>query len=107
MVAESLLHHAPKDQDAFLGQIDAMVPGIGAPSSAPIASDSPAVGKSLGELNLRSRTGASVIAIMRNGDRLLMPSGKEMVLADDVLVLVGTHPAIRQAKDLLRNINSH
>lgn len=107
MVAESLLHHAPKDQDAFLGQIDAMVPGIGAPSSAPIASDSPAVGKSLGELNLRSRTGASVIAIMRNGDRLLMPSGKEMVLADDVLVLVGTHPAIRQAKDLLRNINFH
>jgi len=78
------------------------VPGIGAPTSAPVEAASIVSGKTLGELNLRSETGASVIAIMRGNDRLLMPSGKEMIQAGDVLVLVGTHESILKAKEVLR-----
>jgi K+/H+ antiporter YhaU regulatory subunit KhtT len=35
-----------------------------------------------------------------------MPSGKETLQAGDTLVLVGTHEAIAQAKELLRKMGS-
>ncbi len=102
MVAEALSSHAPKNQEVFLEQINAVVPGIGAPSSIAIDPASTAVGKTLAELNLRSKTGCSVIAITRDGERLLMPAGRQMVQAKDVLVLVGTQDAVSQAKELLQ-----
>jgi K+/H+ antiporter YhaU regulatory subunit KhtT len=83
-------------------QVNTMVPGIGAPESVPVPAGCAAVGKTLGELNLRSRVGANVIAIMRGTDRHLMPGGKEMLKAGDVLVLVGTQQAVRQAKEALQ-----
>jgi CPA2 family monovalent cation:H+ antiporter-2 len=102
MVAEALSSHAPKSQEVFLEQISSVVPGIGAPSSSVIAPESQAVGKTLAELNLRSRTGCSVIAITRGNDRLLMPAGRETIQAGDTLVLVGTQEAVAQSKKLLQ-----
>ncbi len=102
MVAEALSSHAPKNQEVFLEQISAVVPGIGAPTSTTIDPESLAVGKTLAELNLRSQTGCSVIAITRNGERILMPAGRQAVQAGDVLVLVGTQEAVAQAKALLQ-----
>jgi CPA2 family monovalent cation:H+ antiporter-2 len=102
MVAEALSSHAPKNQDVFLEQINTVVPGIGAPSSFTIERDSPVAGKTLGELNLRTKSGASIIAITRGNERMLMPSGKETLQAGDVLVLVGTQEAVFVAKGLLR-----
>jgi len=102
MVAEALSSRAPKNQDVFLEQINAVVPGIGAPTSMLLEPDSPAAGKSLGELNLRTKSGASIIAISRGNERVLMPSGKEILREGDVLVLVGTHEAVFLAKGLLR-----
>ncbi|HJT24166.1 MAG TPA: TrkA C-terminal domain-containing protein, partial [bacterium] len=102
MVAEALSHHAPKNQDALMEEINTIAPGIGAPTSVSLSADSPAAGKKLGELNLRLLTGASVIAISRGDERLLMPSGKETLRAGDTLVLVGTQEAIFLAKGLLR-----
>ena len=96
---------AEEIQQAFavlLEEINSVVPGIGAPSSIVIQPGSPAAGKTLAELNLRSLTGASVIALTRGGDRHLMPAGKELVQAGDTLVLVGTQEAVGMAKDLLR-----
>lgn len=60
----------------------------------------PAAGKTLAELNLRGLTGATVIAITRGGVGIL-PTGKEPLQADDVLVLAGTHDAVEAARDLL------
>jgi CPA2 family monovalent cation:H+ antiporter-2 len=102
MVAEALSRHAPQNQETFLEQIDSIAPGIGAPTYFALSADSPAAGKKLKELNLRLLTGASVIAIIRGEERLLMPSGKETVQAGDTLVLVGTQEAIFLAKGLLR-----
>ena len=106
MVTQALSHHVTENPDALMEQVSHMVPGIGAPQSVPIGTDSPAVGKTLGELNIRSQLGASVIAIMRNQDRFLMPSGKETVQAGDILVMVGTHQAIRQSRELLQKSDS-
>lgn len=101
MVTQALSRHVNESQEEVMEHVSQMVPGIGVPQSVSIDDNSPAVGKTLGELNIRSRIGASVIAIMRNQERLLMPSGKETVQAGDKLVLVGTHQAVRQAKELL------
>lgn len=101
MMAQAISQREPEKREEAMEQINTMVPGIGAPESVPIPAGCIAVGKTLGELNLRSRVGANVIAIMRGNDRHLMPGGKEMLKAGDVLVLVGTQQAIRQAKEAL------
>ena len=103
MVAETLSRHAPKNQDVLMEEINTIAPGIGAPTSVVLPADSPANGKKLSDLNLRLLTGASVIAISRGDERLLMPSGKEALQAGDTLVLVGTQEAIFLAKGILRN----
>jgi CPA2 family monovalent cation:H+ antiporter-2 len=102
MMAQAISQRAPEKREEAMEQVNTMVPGIGAPESVPVPAGCAAVGKTLGELNLRSRVGANVIAIMRGTDRHLMPGGKEMLKAGDVLVLVGTQQAVRQAKEALQ-----
>jgi CPA2 family monovalent cation:H+ antiporter-2 len=79
-----------------------MAPGIGAPTSMKMDPSCPSVGKKLSELNLRLLTGANIIAITRDNERILMPSGKETLQEGDTLVLVGTHEAVFLAKGLIR-----
>ena len=51
---------------------------------------SPAVGKTLAELNLRGLTGATVLAIRRGEEAVLVPSGHERLMVGDVLAVAGT-----------------
>jgi CPA2 family monovalent cation:H+ antiporter-2 len=102
MMTQAISHREPEKREAVLEQVNTMVPGIGAPQSLPIDAQSPAVGKSLADLNLRSKTGASVIALMRAQERYLMPAGQETLQAGDILVLVGTQQAIKSAKELVQ-----
>jgi len=105
MVTQAISQNEPEQREEVLEQVNNMIPGMGAPSSIPVSHDSSAVGKTLGELNFRS-AGANVIAIMRDQERFLMPSLKEVIRVNDTLVLVGTHQAIRQAKELLQKSQS-
>lgn len=59
------------------------------------------VGKTIGELNLRSKTDATIIAIVRKGTTITTPSAKDMLQAGDTLVITGTHKAVDLAFDLL------
>lgn len=63
--------------------------------------DSPAVGKTLIELSIRPRTGASVIALTRKGVTESNPSLKRKLEGGDVLVLLGNRDQIRRAIGLL------
>jgi CPA2 family monovalent cation:H+ antiporter-2 len=81
--------------------VHAVLPGIGDPAAFVIASGTPAVGKTLKELNLRGLTGATVIAIDRRSDRVVLPTADEVLHAGDVLVLAGTHEAVASAMRLL------
>lgn len=65
-------------------------------------SSSGAVGQSLADLNLRGRSGATVLAISRYGEDIVVPAAGERLQAGDVLALAGSHDAIESAKDLLR-----
>jgi len=63
--------------------------------------DSPAVGKTLAELDLREKTRALVIATVRHGVHTLGPGPEFRLEAGDVLVLVGDHHALEAAFGLL------
>lgn len=59
--------------------------------------DNPFIGKELSEINLRAETDATIIAIVRDGETITNPSGKEKLLAHDTLVITGTHVSVDKA----------
>jgi CPA2 family monovalent cation:H+ antiporter-2 len=61
----------------------------------------PAVGRTLGELDLRRRTGAAVIAVVREAEPLANPGADLRLEVGDTLVLVGGHAEIEAALALL------
>jgi monovalent cation:H+ antiporter-2, CPA2 family len=66
-----------------------------------IDDDSPAQGKTLAEMALRPRTGASVIAWTRAGVTQANPAENTRLMAGDIVVLIGSRVQIRQAMELL------
>lgn len=63
--------------------------------------DSPACGRSLRELNVRARTGVTIAAITRRGQAIANPSPDLPLEAGDVLVLVGGHRQLMEARSIL------
>ncbi len=84
-----------------LADIHAVLPGLGEPVPLKLDASSPAVGKTLAELNLRGVTGATVLAIRRGSADVLVPGAGERLEPGDVLALGGTHEAIDAAKAML------
>ena len=84
-----------------LADIHAVLPGIGEPVPVRLPENSPGVGKTLAQLNLRGVTGATVLAIRRGTSDVLVPGAAEQLQAGDVLALGGTHEAIDAARALL------
>jgi CPA2 family monovalent cation:H+ antiporter-2 len=82
-------------------EVQDLLPGLGAPVALRLDAASPAVGKTLAELNLRGRTGATVLAIARGTEHVVVPDAGERLAAGDVLALAGTREAIEQARGLL------
>jgi CPA2 family monovalent cation:H+ antiporter-2 len=78
-----------------------LLAGFGSPVTVELRPDSPAVGKTLAEIELRGLTGATVLAIRRGAESVLIPSGRERLLAGDVLAVAGSHDAIEAARRLL------
>jgi CPA2 family monovalent cation:H+ antiporter-2 len=66
-----------------------------------IEEDSPAAGKTIAQLALRQRTGASIIALTRNGVTESNPSDKTKLLAGDIVVLLGSRGQIRRATEFI------
>lgn len=86
--------------------VQALLPGLGEPSPVALAPSSVAIGQSLAQLNLRGLTGATVLAIQRGAESLLVPAATDVLQAGDVLALTGTHDAISAAKRLLEPVPS-
>jgi CPA2 family monovalent cation:H+ antiporter-2 len=66
-----------------------------------IDDDSPAAGKTLADLSIRPRTGASIIAWTRNGVTESNPALKTKLKGGDIVVLLGSRLQIRRAMSLL------
>ncbi|HEU4649663.1 MAG TPA: cation:proton antiporter [Gemmatimonadales bacterium] len=85
-----------------LADVHRLLPGLGEPMALGIEATDYACGRTLASLDVRSRTGAVVLAITRAGDEILLPTGREKIHSGDVLALAGTGDAVRAAAALLR-----
>ena len=63
--------------------------------------DSPAVGKTLGELDLRGKTGATVIAVVHEGETKISPGAGYKLCEDDMILLSGPSKKIESAVKIL------
>lgn len=69
----------------------------------PVRADSPYAGRAIGEARMRTRTGVSVVAIVRGEDAVPAPGPEARVESGDYLVVVGTARGIEDAVTLLRS----
>lgn len=68
----------------------------------PLESTSPWVNVPLGQTMMRTRTGASIVAIMRGGEAIPSPWPEFPLQAEDTVVVVGTPNGVKRAAQLLR-----
>ncbi len=68
----------------------------------PIREDSVYVGRTIGDARLRTRTGVSVVAIVRGEQAVPAPGPEQPLESGDYLVVVGTARGVEQAVELLR-----
>lgn len=101
MVIEMLNTTIDKQKENSVIQLEQFLPGLGPVFSIRLSLGSPAIGRSLAELNFRSLTGASVIAITRGKQGVVVPTGEERLQEGDVLALTGTEDAVKASYELL------
>lgn len=71
-------------------------------SSVKVSSSSSATGRLIREIELRSRTGASAVAIERDGLSIINPGPDEEIIAGDGILLLGSRSQIEAAGKLLQ-----
>lgn len=81
-----------------LEHVHQLLPGLGALAALRLDPGSAAIGRTLAQLNLRGRTGATVLAITRTEGGVLVPTAEELLRAGDLLAVAGTHDAIEAAR---------
>lgn len=68
-----------------------------------VADDSPAVGRSIGQLQVRTRTGASIVAVLRPAGSVPAPEPSFVMEAGDTVVVAGTAAGVEAARALLQS----
>lgn len=67
----------------------------------PISPKSRLVGRPLGDSQMRTRTGVSIVALLRGETAIPAPGPDDVMLGDDVAVVVGTDEGIDEAARIL------
>ena len=103
IIASALAHQiastdGASDETKLLEDVNAILPGLGEPVAIRVVPQSIAVGRSLAQLNLRGATGATVLAIRRGTQQIPTPLGREVIQADDVVAVAGSHDALAVAR---------
>ena len=88
-------------REEVLERVSRTLPGLGEPTEVRLPEMSTAVGRTIGELGLRGHTGATILAILRDGDSVPFPGATARLRAGDTLALAGTHEAVTAASALL------
>jgi TrkA domain protein len=68
----------------------------------PLREDSPYAHRTIGDSRVRSRTGVSIVALIRGDDAVPAPGPSEEMKPGDYLVVVGTPRGIEEVVELLR-----
>ena len=75
------------------------MPGLEAGQGS-IDPDSPYADRPLGDARVRTRTGASVVAIVRDEDVQPSPGPADVLRVGDILVIIGTEEGITQVEHI-------
>jgi CPA2 family monovalent cation:H+ antiporter-2 len=94
---------SPGNQSYSLAAVHDLLPGLGELVPMRLDAQSPAVGRTLAQLDMRGLTGATVLAISRGDKGVVVPTANEVLRAGDVLAISGTHDAVSAAIELLTN----
>ncbi|WP_298815507.1 cation:proton antiporter domain-containing protein [Chloroflexus sp.] len=70
-----------------------------------VGEQSSLIGQTLAEANIRARTGASVIALIRNQQLIANPKSSTVFQAGDLLGLIGDHDQIAAAEQLICGVS--
>ncbi|WP_439026837.1 cation:proton antiporter regulatory subunit [Haloarchaeobius sp. DT45] len=91
----------PVDDDLDDALSDARIKWVSIPGGSPV------VGKTIGEVGVRTQTGVSILAVERGEQTIPNPAPGTEMLAEDVLVVVGTVDAHDAFAELLAPDASH
>lgn len=67
----------------------------------PVPADSPFAGRPLGDTQARTRTGASIVAVLRQGAAMASPTPDFVLFPGDLVVTVGTQAGVNQVAHIL------
>ena len=84
-----------------LGRLRQRIEGL-AIDWLPIGEDSPFAGRTIGDTGARTRTGVSIVAVVRGEDPIPAPGPEQGLEAGDTLVVVGTPGGIEDLVVILR-----
>lgn len=103
VIVAALARHtrAEESEEKTLARAYDLLPGLGTPVPVRLDPGSRAIGRTIGELELRGRTGATILAIVRGSDVVLVPDGHEPLRAGDVVALAGTEGSVATARAVL------
>lgn len=90
---------APRISERF-ADLTREIPGL-ASATVEIPHSSRFDGKTLGDTQARTRTGASVVAIVRGEHVIASPTPRDGLLGGDSLVIIGTAEGIRGVRELV------
>ena len=76
------------------------IPGLDA-GQVVLGAHSPYAGRPLGDTKTRTRSGASIVAIVRGDEVLASPGPEEVLHGGDVLVVIGTADGIAAARHIV------
>jgi len=100
LVAHVLSRRGAADPEGF-AVVRGMLPGLGELTPVEVEGGSEAVGRTLGDLNLRGQTGATVVAVVRGDQRIVYPDADLALEPGDLVAMTGTHRAVTQAEALV------
>jgi TrkA domain protein len=69
----------------------------------PVDAGSPAANQTIGQLQVRSTTGVTIVAVLRGGRLVPVPGPDFMIQAGDTAVVIGETQDIRRVHDMLRH----
>lgn len=90
---------APRIAERFT-ELTREVPGLEA-SQIRIPSGSPVVDRPLGDTRARTRTGSSIVAVVRNEEVLASPGPDQVLRAADILIVIGTEEGLAGVEQIV------
>ena len=105
VIVENLAKQAQEkgtvEDDKDLRRTRKLFTGMGHIATLTVGPGFHCVGKTMGELNIRSLTGAAILVVMRGEGNSILPSSEDILQAGDLVTLAGTPEAVEAAKAIL------